>query len=120
MPVDGAFQAMIESEFKDLPDEFRKKLPKADKVFGTAPTPLCATGTKGRIGVFEMLPTSKELEKVILSHPIEEEIYKVARAGGMFTMKEDAIIKTLQGTIPFEEINTLGGELLEDPEAKTA
>ena len=65
-----------------------------------------------------MLPTSKELEKVILTHPIEEEIYKVARAGGMFTMKEDAIIKTLQGTIPFEEINTLGGEMLEDPEAK--
>ena len=119
MPVLGAFNTMVENEFKDLPAEFRKKLPKADKVYGIAPTPLCATGTKGRIGVFEMLPTSKELEKVILSNPIEEEIYKVARAAGMFTMKEDAIIKTLEGIIPFEEINTLGGELLEDKEAKT-
>ena len=29
---------------------------------------------------------------------------------GMLTMKEDAIIKSAQGMIPFEEVNSLGGE----------
>ncbi len=29
-------------------------------------------------------------------------------------MKEDAIIKMLRGEIPFEEVNTLGGDVLED------
>ena len=33
-------------------------------------------------------------------------------------MKEDAIIKSSNGLIPFEEINTLGGEFLFDEEMK--
>jgi type II secretory ATPase GspE/PulE/Tfp pilus assembly ATPase PilB-like protein len=67
--------------------------------------------------VFEFLTTSKELESVILNKPIDEEIYKVARAQGMFRMKEDAIIKMLRGDIPFEEVNTLGGDLLDEEES---
>lgn len=110
--VEGHVAVMIENQFKDMPAEFRKKLPKASSVYGIAPSPTCPSGTRGRIGVFEMLPTSPELERAILTHPIEEEIYKVARAQGMFTMKEDAIMKMLQGVIPFEEVNTLGGDLL--------
>ncbi len=38
----------------------------------------------------------------------------------MLTMKEDAIIKSARGEIPFEEVNTLGGQFdLDDavPEA---
>jgi type IV pilus assembly protein PilB len=114
MPVLGAVKAMIDHEFKDIPEEFKKRIPKADKVYGIASSPECANGTRGRIAVFEMLPTSDELENIILTHPVEDEIEKVARAQGMFTMKEDAIIKMLEGTIPFEEVNTLGGELIEE------
>jgi type II secretory ATPase GspE/PulE/Tfp pilus assembly ATPase PilB-like protein len=118
MPFEGAISAMIESEFKDLPAEYRKKLPVAKTVYGIAPTPTCANGTKGRIGVFEMVPTSKDLESVILKNPIEEELYRVARKNGLITMKEDAIIKMLQGDIPFEEVNTLGGDF-DEPEETT-
>ena len=75
--------------------------------------------TRGRVGVFEMLPTSPELEQTILTKPIEEDLYKVARAQGMFTMKEDAIMKMLEGTVPFEEVNTLGGDLSFDEESGT-
>ncbi len=114
---EGAVASMIENQFQDLPPEFHQKLPQTKTIYGIAPSPTCANGTRGRVGVFEMLPTSPELERVILSKPIEEELYKVARAQGMFTMKEDAIIKMLKGTIPFEEVNTLGGELLRDDEA---
>lgn len=116
IPYEGAVAKMIENEFKDLPEEFHKRLPKAMNVYGIAPSPTCATGVRGRIGVFEMLPMTPELERVILENPVEEEIYKVARAQGLFTMKEDAIIKMLEGTIPFEEVNTLGGEMLRDDE----
>ncbi len=118
IPVEGDVKRMIDDEFKDVPAEFRSVLPAAKQVYGIAPTPTCASGTRGRIAVFEMLPTSPELERVILSNPIEEEIYKVARAQGMFTMKEDAIMKMLQGTIPFEEVNTLGGEAVQEEEAE--
>jgi hypothetical protein len=42
---------------------------------------------------------------------VDERIRAAARAQGMLTMREDAIVKALEGEIPFEEINTLGGEL---------
>ncbi len=115
---EGAVAAMIENEFKDMPAEFKKKLPEAKTVYGIASSPTCATGTRGRVAVFEMLPASPELEHAILTNPIEDELYKIARAQGMFTMKEDAIMKMLKGQIPFEEVNTLGGELLRDDEVE--
>ena len=58
-----------------------------------------------------------DMEKVILKNPVEEEVYAAARAKGMFTMREDAIMKALAGQIPFQEIDTLGGALLTDEEA---
>lgn len=116
LKVEGAVSATIEHEFTDVPAEFRKRIPKAkdNTVFGIAPSADCPNGTRGRVGVFEFLSTSKEMERVILTHPVNEEIYKVARAQGMFSMKEDAIIKMLEGVIPFEEVNTLGGDILDD------
>jgi type II secretory ATPase GspE/PulE/Tfp pilus assembly ATPase PilB-like protein len=57
--------------------------------------------------VMEVFEMDKEVEEVILKNPTEPELYKVARAKGMLSMKEDAIIKAMERVIPFEEINTL-------------
>ncbi|MBY0539413.1 GspE/PulE family protein [Patescibacteria group bacterium] len=120
LPVAGAIQKMMDAQFADLPAEFKKRIPKAEKVYGISPSPECANGTRGRIGVFEMLPMTKAMERTILAHPIEEDIFKVARGEGMITMKEDAIIKMLGGLIPFEETNTLGGDTAdEEPQTET-
>ena len=105
---------MIDKEFNDLPEKAKKKLPKIEYVHEALPSPECPNGTKGRIAVFEMLEMNKEIERVILTNPSENEIFKIARQNGMLTMKEDAIIKSSQGQIPFKEVNTLGGTLLEE------
>ena len=117
MPVEGAVKQMIDREFQDVPKAFEARIPKAKEVYGVAPSADCPNGTRGRVGVFEFLATSKDMERVILTKPVNEEIYKVARAQGMFTMKEDAIIKMLEGSIPFEEVNTLGGAILDEEDA---
>ena len=70
------------------------------------------------MAVFEVLPINKEIEHIILTNPVEDALYKFARSKGMLTMKEDAIIKSIEGIVPFEEANTLGGVLLEDEEAE--
>lgn len=119
MKVEGALKTMIDKAFSDIPKEYQARVPKADVVYGLAPSASCPSGTRGRVGVFEFLPTTKDLEKVILDHPVEDEIFKVARSQGMFTMREDAIIKMLKGDIPFEEVNTLGGDSLDDDTGTT-
>ncbi len=101
--------AMLESEFIDVPDEYRKNIPALTEVYLIDPTPLCPSGTKGRTAVFEVFEMNNDLEKSILANEPEDKMFATVRKNGMFTMKEDAIIKSVNGIIPFEEVNTLGG-----------
>jgi type IV pilus assembly protein PilB len=110
--VKGSIKTMLEKQFEDLPQEFRSKIAMGGEFLSTEPTPECPSGTRGRTAVTEILPMDSEIEEIILKNPSESEIRKVARRKGMLSMKEDAIIKAFNKIIPFEEINTLGGELL--------
>jgi type IV pilus assembly protein PilB len=110
MQVDESMEQMFETEFADLPKEFQKDLPPLKQVYRLDPTPECPSGTRGRVGVFEMFDMNPDLEKAILGNKGEEEIFSIVRKQGMLTMKEDAIIKAAQGLVPFEEVNTLGGQ----------
>ena len=112
VPVSESMRALFEKQFEDLPAEYRKKVPAFKELYKAHPTPDCPSGTRGRTAAFEILKMDNELEHIVLTEPTEEKIYAAARAKGMLTMREDAIIKALAGEIPFEEINTLGGELL--------
>jgi type II secretory ATPase GspE/PulE/Tfp pilus assembly ATPase PilB-like protein len=73
-------------------------------MYETVPSPECPSGTKGRMAVFEMFAVDKEMEAVILKNPVDTEIMKVARKKGMLTMREDALIKSLKGDVPFQEV----------------
>ncbi len=108
-PVEESIRQYLDNEFADLPEAFRKKLPPFKTLYHARPTAECPNGTRGRTGVFEILRMNKEIEQTILKEPNEEKIYAAARASGMLTMRENAIVKALSGEIPFEEINTLGG-----------
>lgn len=107
LPIEGSMKSMIDNQFADLPAEFRGEIPQATSVMKIKATPDCPNGTKGREAVFEMFKMTKEIESIILKNPVESEIYKVARSQGLITMKEDAIRKSMEKIIPFEEINEL-------------
>ena len=109
--VTDSLKELLDREFADLPEAYRKNLPPFKQFYHAKPTAECPNGTRGRLGVFEILHMQKSLEQVVLKEPVEEKVYAAARAEGMLTMRDDAIIKALDGRIPFEEINTLGGEL---------
>ena len=111
VPVEGSVKAMIEREFEDLPEEFRKTLPQGKEVYRMKPTPECPKGVRGRTAVFEVLTMSKELEGAILKNESEAELRAIVRRKGMLNMKEDAILKAYERIIPIEEVSTLGGVL---------
>jgi len=107
VPVEGAIAAMITDSFKDLPKEYLKEIPERKQVLKLKPTSDCPMGTRGREAVFEMYEMSREIEDVILRNPVESAVYDIARKQGMVTMREHAIVKALQGRIPWEEVNKL-------------
>lgn len=107
MVMNPALTEMVHETFKDLPDEFKSTLPLDKALYETKPNETSPTGMKGRVPVFEVLTFSDEVQEAVLHSKSEEEIWQLARAQGMVTMKEDAIIKCIEGKIPFVEINEL-------------
>ncbi len=117
--TDESMRKMIEQEFADVPKEYQKDIPDLREVYRLNPTPECPAGTQGRVACFEVFDMSSQLEQAILQKKGEDELRTIVRQQGMLTMKEDAMIKSAKGVVPFEEVNTLGGEfdLDEDAEA---
>ncbi len=62
------------------------------------------TGYSGRIGVFEILDMTKELAEIVLKEPSEHKITEEAVRQGMVTMKQDGILKVIEGATSFEEV----------------
>ncbi len=107
LPVEGSIKMMIDKQFSDLPEQYKKDIPFSDTVYGIAPTAECPRGTRGRMAVFEVFKMDKEIENAILTNPTELEISRLLRQEGMITIKEDAMIKAFQKLVPFEEVNKL-------------
>ncbi len=107
MEMNTGLTEMVKNTFTNLPDSFKSKLPLDQPLYEAKPNATYANGTKGRVPVFEVLTFTKEIQEAVLHSKGEEEIWKLARANGMITMKEDAILKCIAGRIPFVEINEL-------------
>lgn len=105
--LSDSIETMLEAQFKDLPEEFRKILPLHKPLHQAKPSEAFPNGVKGRTPVFEVLTFTANIQEAVLHSKGEEEIWKLARANGMMTLKEDAIIKSINGIVPFTEINEL-------------
>lgn len=62
------------------------------------------TGYKGRIGIYEAILTDESVEAIVRENPSEREIRKAASAQGILTMKQDGILKVLQGITSLKEL----------------
>jgi len=61
-------------------------------------------GYTGRIGIFEAIKTDEAIEKIMPQNPSEREIKKVARAQGILSMRQDGVVKILNGITSFDEV----------------
>ncbi|KKU02957.1 MAG: General secretory pathway protein E [Candidatus Amesbacteria bacterium GW2011_GWB1_47_26] len=61
-------------------------------------------GYRGRTGIFEVLPVSEKIGRLILEHAPASEIEKQAVEEGMITMKQDGYLKVVEGITTVDEI----------------
>jgi type II secretory ATPase GspE/PulE/Tfp pilus assembly ATPase PilB-like protein len=104
---EGAIKIMVEKQFEDLPLEFKKKIDITRSFYEAAPIAESSSGTRGRLPVFEVFKVDKEIESIILKEPTEPRLLEAARKKGMLSVKEDAMLKCMDGLVPFQEVNTL-------------
>ena len=68
------------------------------------------TGYKGRVGVFEIIPVTADIEKLITKSPSHAEILELIKKKGFVSMYQDGVIKILQKMTTFEELDSIVGE----------
>jgi type IV pilus assembly protein PilB len=65
----------------------------------------CAhTGYSGRIALHEVMPVSEQIEALVVAHASASEIREVAKSQGMVPLRDDGLLKVLQGLTTIEEV----------------
>jgi len=62
------------------------------------------SGYKGRVGIYQMMPISEEIERIILAHGTALEIESQAKAEGVKTLREAGLQKVREGLTSLEEV----------------
>jgi len=84
-----------------MPEDSRRKLP---VFFGEGCVACRGTGYYGRSALYEVMPVSDKIVRLINDRADSKEIMKVARLDGMMTLREAAIKKLAQGVTTFDEV----------------
>lgn len=62
------------------------------------------TGYKGRVGLYEVMPMSDEIQRLTVQEASATAIMEVAKREGILTMKEDGFYKVKMGLTSIEEV----------------
>ncbi len=97
----------VKKYLEDLPkDEARKiELNNFKFYYGRGCEECQGLGYRGRIGIFEILLMSSEIEKLILTGQVSEyQMRDLAKAQGMVTMVQDGLFKAIDGITSIDEV----------------
>lgn len=107
IPVESSLKMRLEKEISGAPPDLKKGLKIPENVYEGVPSASCPQGARGRMAISEILVKTPELENIILTNPVEPEILKEARRQGMFTVKEEGIMKIFEGIVGIDELDKL-------------
>lgn len=98
---------LIKKELDALPESLKKtlKFKEPYQVWNSAGCVACnGKGRQGRVAIFEILKMTPNLAAVINTQPTEAKILEEAHSQGMVTLRQDGVIKALNGLVTIEEV----------------
>ncbi|MBU3925327.1 GspE/PulE family protein [Patescibacteria group bacterium] len=102
----------IKKLLAEIPAAAQAEIPdKTKTLWRSKGCPKCNRGYKGRIGIFEVFLISPKTEKLILDYAPNSEIEKIAIEEGMVTLKQDGLLKALEGVTTISEVEGAAGEM---------
>ena len=102
--TDAEFKTTLGPIYKMISDKWAKdgKKMQLPKIVGCEK---CNnTGYLGRIAIYEVMPMSERIAKLVVSKEAASELQKQAMEEGMLTMKQDGYVKVLEGITTMEEV----------------
>ena len=109
LPKTKAEQHKISADlgYKDLPLAGQK----AYTLVRGKDTPQTPGGFKGRVGLYEVMEVTEQIQNLIIKHATSAEIQRTATTQGMITMREDGYLKALTGLTTIEEVNRVAANM---------
>ena len=74
------------------------------RIYGPVGCDNCTRGYKGRVGIYEVMPISETMERLILGEATALDIADQAREDGVDSIRQSAIKKVLEGVTSIEEL----------------
>ena len=65
----------------------------------------CDKGYKGRVGIYQVMPISEEIGKIIMDEGTALDVAEQAQKDGINNLRQSAILKVISGVTSLEEIN---------------
>ena len=99
------------AEPADIPKEtlLKEGFTKEDLLTATIMKPVgcpkCSNGSKGRVGIYEVVRITDEIARIIMENGNSIEIADRAKAEGFHNLRRSALMKAAQGLISLEEVN---------------
>ncbi|MCX6766549.1 MAG: GspE/PulE family protein [Candidatus Moranbacteria bacterium] len=111
--MNDAVKQEIERVLEQIPEAEKKihNLGKEIKIYKGKGCAKCAeSGMKGRIGIYEVFYMDEEVNNLLGGKFDEEKLRQIAQKQGMVSMKQDGILKVLEGITTLEEVERVTEE----------
>ena len=103
-PLDAPRKALLEAGFK--PEELDGSWTPYRPVGCSA----CNNGYKGRVGIYQVMPISEEIQRIILRGGSALDIAQQASKEGVRTLRESGLLKVRQGLTSLDEVLSVTNE----------
>ncbi len=79
--------------------------------FGAVGCDLCKnTGYKGRVGIYQVMPISEEIERIIMKNGNAIDLAEQAKREGVQDLRQSGLIKVKKGLTSLEEVEAVTNE----------
>jgi len=103
-PATGKVADVIKKELEKLPAEIKNKH-KDIKIYRSPGCKACKDkGISGRVAVVEVMKMTPELQEIVSAGFTEAKLSEEAKRQGMVTMRQDGVLKALDGLVSIEEV----------------
>jgi type IV pilus assembly protein PilB len=103
-PADYPREAMLDAGFKE------EDLDGKWKPFKAIGCSACNNGYKGRVGIYQVMPISEEIQRIILSQGTAMDIAVQAKREGVRDLRESGLVKVKAGLTSLEEVIAVTNE----------
>lgn len=105
-PVNIPKEALLEVGF--IEDDFKEKF----QLYGPKEggCELCNNGYKGRVGIYQVMPITDAISRIIMKHGTAHDIADQAKLEGVNDLRRSGILKVIQGLTSIEEVEACTNE----------